>query len=145
MIEYDDDMTPEEVHEEALQKVEFANERLEEAEANINSEGRSQRDAQTSIEDARALAQDLESVLSNAESALEDAIYDGDSGIDGIQEARGVLGTLPEFVEALSEAEGSPTAETDVTIGGTRYRIRFDPMEEAETGAPIHHRDPNDE
>ena len=133
MIEYDDDMTPEEVHEEALQKVEFANGRLEEAEANINSEGSSQRDAQTSIEDARALAQDLESVLSNAESALGDAIYDGDSGIDGIQEARGVLGTLPEFVEALSGSEEPSAAETTVSLGGAEYRVRFDLMEEAET------------
>jgi len=145
MIEYDDDMTPEEVHEKALQKVEFAEERLTEAETDINTEGNRQRTAQTSIEDARALAHDLESVLSNAEAAIEDAIRAGDSGIDGIQEAHDVLGTLPAFVEALSEAEGSPTAETDVTIDGTRYRIRFDPMEEAETGAPIHHRDPNDE
>ena len=132
MIEYDDDMTPEEVHEEALQKVEFANGRLEEAEANINSEGSSQRDAQTSIEDARALAQDLESVLSNAESALGDAIYDGDSGIDGIKEARGVLGTLPEFVEALSGSEEPSAAETTLVIGDTEYRLRVDPMEKAD-------------
>ena len=145
MIEYDDDMTPEEAREEALQTVEFAEERLSEAETDINTEGNRQRTAVTSIEDARALTRDLESVLSNTEAALEDAIRAGDSGIDGIQEARDVLGTLPAFVEALSEADGSPAAETDVTIDGTRYRIRFDPMEEVDTGAPIHHRDPNDE
>ena len=132
MIEYDDDMTPEEAREEALQKVDFAGGRLAEAETDINTEGNRQRTAQTSIEDARALAQDLESVLSNAEAALEDAIRAGDSGIDGIQEASDVLGTLPEFVEALSGSEEPTAAETTLVIGDTEYRLRVDPMEQAD-------------
>lgn len=66
-----------------------------------------------------------------------------DDAYDLIEEIRGMSRSMVEGLVAAGAGE-EPAAETEVEIAGTRYRIRFDPMEEAETGEPIHHRDPNE-
>jgi len=59
-----------------------------------------------------------------------------DDAYDLLEEIRGMSRSMVEGLVA-AESGSEPAAETEVEIAGTRYRIRFDPMEEAETGEPI--------
>jgi len=59
-----------------------------------------------------------------------------DDAYDLLEEIRGMSRSMVEGLVA-AESGSDPAAETEVEIAGTRYRIRFDPMEEAETGEPI--------
>lgn len=59
-----------------------------------------------------------------------------DDAYNLIEEIRGMSRSMVEGLIA-ADAGAEPAAETEVEIAGTRYRIRFDPMEEAETGEPI--------
>ena len=59
-----------------------------------------------------------------------------DDAYDLLEEIRGMSRSMVEGLIAADSGD-EPAAETEVEIAGTRYRIRFDPMEEAETGEPI--------
>ena len=90
---------------------------------------RKQRDqASEALDDLRGSTYGAGGVTALAEGA--------DDAYDLIEEIRGMSRSMVEGLIA-AEAGSEPAAETEVEIAGTRYRIRFDPMEEAETGETI--------
>lgn len=101
------------------------------------------------VDDAERAIEEIERQQQAAKQALENltgARYGGggvialaegaDDAYDLLEEIRGMSRSMVEGLIA-ADAGDEPAAETEVEIAGTRYRIRFDPMEEAETGEPI--------
>jgi len=92
--------------------------------------------AHNGLEKLRRVIDDLQGVVNDIDSGLASISDEADAAYDKVQEANSVAGQIDSFgVEIANRAkEGEPaTAETEVELGGTRYRVRFDPLEEVET------------
>ena len=59
-----------------------------------------------------------------------------DDAYDLLEEIRGMSRSMVEGLVA-AEAGDVPAAETEIMLHGSRYRLRIDLMEEAESGDPI--------
>jgi L-fucose isomerase-like protein len=99
-------------------------------------------DAERAVEEIRRQQEAAEEALDRLTGSTYGAggvvsLAEGaDDAYDLLDEIRGMSRSMVEGLVA-AEAGSEPAAETEVEIAGTRYRIRFDPMEEAETGEPI--------
>ena len=148
MIRLDDDASDAELAEETSGGAEAVAEKLNDAQDELQAERHSQEDAAESAYSVRQLAEDIARTAQEIEESLGDAKTHGDRGFDLTEEAADISNNVSHHAAMLEERidQGeTPVAEAEVELAGVEYRVRFDPMEEAETGEPIHHRDPNDE
>jgi len=99
-------------------------------------------DAERAVEEIRKQQEAAESALDRltgttyGAGGVTDLAEGADDAYDLLDEIRGMSRSMVEGLVA-AESGTDPAAETEVEIAGTRYRIRFDPMEEAETGEDI--------
>ena len=101
---------------------------VDDAERAIEEIDRQQEAAKQAIENLTGARYGEGGVIALAEGA--------DDAYDLLDEIRGMSRSMVEGLVA-AEAGSDPAAETEVEIAGSRYRIRFDPMEEAETADDI--------
>lgn len=106
-------------------------------------------DITDAVDDAERAIEEIERQQQAAKQAIENltgarygeggviALAEGaDDAYDLLEEIRGMSRSMVEGLIA-ADAPGEPAAEAEIEIAGTPYRLRIDPMEEAETGEPI--------
>ena len=156
MIDITDDMTNEEIRDEIEAHGYLIGEMLEEAEEKLDKQHRAEQDGLGAASEALSAVHEAMQEIERADKLLERAVSEidiasdlGDVAHDKVVEASGVANqSVVDLAVALDlDDDSRPIAEGEVTLGGAeyRYRLRIDPMEEVDTGAPINHRDPNDE
>lgn len=105
-------------------------------------------DAERAVEEIRKQQEAAEAALDRltgttyGAGGVTDLARGADDAYDLLDEIRGMSRSMVEGLVA-AEAGSEPLAETAVELNGTQYRVRFEPLEEVETGKPFDQ--PNDD
>ena len=147
MIDYNDDMDTEEATREALGKTEAAEANLSESLGVMQDQRHSEEEASNALLKAERSLEDLIEDVRSARAEVDEAVERGDVAYDGFEEAQSMILGLPDFIRALGDEspdDDPSSVEIETTLDGTPIRVRIDTLEESETGAPIHNREPDE-
>jgi flagellar hook-associated protein FlgK len=135
MKELDDDASTEELAKSVSTVAEMVSDDLWEAEGRLQDSRHSEEEIDESLYSIRAFAEDILSSVDKAESELNTAMQAADEVYDSVDEAKSLVDTISRhsglLVDRVTDGDET-TAESEVEIDGTEYRLRLEPLEETD-------------
>lgn len=140
MMELDDDASVEELAKSVSADAELVSDDLWSAQGCLQDSRNNEEHIDENLYSIRSFAEDILSCVDEAESELNAAMQAADEVYDDVDEARSAVDNISRHSGLLVDrvsGGGDTAAESELEIDGTLYRLRLEPLEEAETGDPI--------